>query len=476
MKNKNYNDSETADIYDFQKRVTFYFGALFVVLMLISSSFILNSMSTAYNDVAVDETIATTERIQKYIRDGNSPDEAAVSGFLNDRNIDFRIINHVTGAIVKSNFDNNTPFSGVSNYITVGKEKKVSGDPAAKTREVYKDGKKYVVAERVMYYHNEKYTIEAAKAVELDASYYKSLFIRTAVVDVAGILAVIYLSKYLCRIILVPIEKITSMAENISVDDLSRRIPEEGDDGGLKSLISTLNSMIARLEVSFKKQSQFVSDASHELKTPIAVINGYINLMDRWGKERPEVMQEGIDSIKAETENMNVLIKKLLFLAKHENASGFNKFTAVSAQEVLNEVYKEFNIIHQDRKAVFNCQTNCMLYADFNAIKQLLWIYADNAYKYTKDHNTVTFSTYNDDKYVYLAIEDDGGGISKDDIPFLFDRFYRVDKSRNKGIGGTGLGLAIAKKLVESLNGEVYVESEPNVRTAFINKFKIYKP
>ena len=198
--------------------------------------------------------------------------------------------------------------------------------------------------------------------------------------------------------------------------------------------------------------------------------------MDRWGKERPEVMQEGIDSIKAETENMNVLIKKLLFLAKHENASGFNKFTAVSAQEVLNEVYKEFNIIHQDRKAVFNCQTNCMLYADFNAVKQLLWIYADNAYKYTKDHNTVTFSTYNDDKYVYLAIEDDGGGISKDDIPFLFDRFYRVDKSRNKGIGGTGLGLAIAKKLVESLNGEVYVESEPNVRTAFINKFKIYKP
>src|SRR5699024_7171416 len=124
MKSKRKNGID--DIYDFQRRVTLYFGLLFTVLIFFASATILNSVATVYNDVAVNETIATTERIQKYIRDGNSPDEAAVSGFLNDRNIDFRIINYATDEISKSNFDNNTPFSG-NGYLEVGKEKKVKG-------------------------------------------------------------------------------------------------------------------------------------------------------------------------------------------------------------------------------------------------------------------------------------------------------------------------------------------------------------
>ena len=106
--------------------------------------------------------------------------------------------------------------------------------------------------------------------------------------------------------------------------------------------------------------------------------------------------------------------------------------------------------------------------------KQLLWIYADNAFKYTCQENTVTFSAYDDGAFVYMSVADDGHGIEKDHIPFIFDRFYRVDKSRNREIGGSGLGLSIAKKLASAFDGEVYAESEPNVRTAFINKFKIY--
>ena len=264
------------------------------------------------------------------------------------------------------------------------------------------------------------------------------------------------------------------MAESIGIDDLSQRIPEEGSDGGLKRLVSTFNSMIARLEISFKKQTQFVSDASHELKTPIAVINGYINLIDRWGKERPEILQEAIDSIKAQTESMSVLIKKLLFLAKYDQMATVNTCTAVSANEVIKDVMKEFMMIHPERKVKFEGGTEKRVYADYDAIKQLLWIYADNAFKYTCQENTVTFSAYDDGAFVYMSVADDGHGIEKDHIPFIFDRFYRVDKSRNREIGGSGLGLSIAKKLASAFDGEVYAESEPNVRTAFINKFKIY--
>ena len=474
MKNKNKN--EINDIYGFQRRIMLYFGMVFTILITVLSIFILNSVATVYRNEVSSEIIATTERIQEYIRDGNSPDEAAVAGFLNDRNIDFRIMNYGTGEISKSKFDDNSPFSDIG-YLEVGQEKRVKSDPAVVTVEAFKYGNKYVIARRIMYYDGEKYTIEASKTAELNAVYYRGLLMKTAIIDIAGIIMVIYLSKYLCRLIFVPIENISRLAESISIDDLSQRIPEDENENeiGLKKLVSAFNSMIARLETSFKKQTQFVSDASHELKTPIAVINGYINLIDRWGKERPEILQEAIDSIKAQTESMNVLIKKLLFMAKYDQMTTFSNPMAVSPQEAAEEVMKEFKMIHPEKNVLFKGGSDKKILADMDAVKQLLWIYADNAFKYTKPENTVTFAVRNDDKYVYLSVEDDGPGISKENLPYVFDRFFRADKSRNREIGGSGLGLSIAQKMISVFDGEVYVESEPNVRTAFINKFKIYE-
>lgn len=474
MKNKNKN--EINDIYGFQRRIMLYFGMVFTILITVLSIFILNSVATVYRNEVSSEIIATTERIQEYIRDGNSPDEAAVAGFLNDRNIDFRIMNYGTGEISKSNFDDNSPFSDIG-YLEVGQEKRVKSDPAVVTVEAFKYGNKYVIARKIMYYDGEKYTIEASKTAELNAVYYRGLLMKTAIIDIAGIIMVIYLSKYLCRLIFVPIENISRLAESISIDDLSQRIPEDENENeiGLKKLVSAFNSMIARLETSFKKQTQFVSDASHELKTPIAVINGYINLIDRWGKERPEILQEAIDSIKAQTESMNVLIKKLLFMAKYDQMTTFSNPMAVSPQEAAEEVMKEFKMIHPEKNVLFKGGSYKKILADMDAVKQLLWIYADNAFKYTKPENTVTFAVRNDDKYVYLSVEDDGPGISKENLPYVFDRFFRADKSRNREIGGSGLGLSIAQKMISVFDGEVYVESEPNVRTAFINKFKIYE-
>lgn len=474
MKNKNKN--EINDIYGFQRRIMLYFGMVFTILITVLSIFILNSVATVYRNEVSSEIIATTERIQEYIRDGNSPDEAAVAGFLNDRNIDFRIMNYGTGEISKSNFDDNSPFSDIG-YLEVGQEKRVKSDPAVVTVEAFKYGNKYVIARKIMYYDGEKYTIEASKTAELNAVYYRGLLMKTAIIDIAGIIMVIYLSKYLCRLIFVPIENISRLAESISIDDLSQRIPEDENENeiGLKKLVSAFNSMIARLETSFKKQTQFVSDASHELKTPIAVINGYINLIDRWGKERPEILQEAIDSIKAQTESMNVLIKKLLFMAKYDQMTTFSNPMAVSPQEAAEEVMKEFKMIHPEKNVLFKGDSDKKILADMDAVKQLLWIYADNAFKYTKPENTVTFAVRNDDKYVYLSVEDDGPGISNENLPYVFDRFFRADKSRNREIGGSGLGLSIAQKMISVFDGEVYVESEPNVRTAFINKFKIYE-
>ena len=148
MKNKNKN--EINDIYGFQRRIMLYFGMVFTILITVLSIFILNSVATVYRNEVSSEIIATTERIQEYIRDGNSPDEAAVAGFLNDRNIDFRIMNYGTGEISKSNFDDNSPFSDIG-YLEVGQEKRVKSDPAVVTVEAFKYGNKYVIARRIIY-------------------------------------------------------------------------------------------------------------------------------------------------------------------------------------------------------------------------------------------------------------------------------------------------------------------------------------
>ena len=162
-------------------------------------------------------------------------------------------------------------------------------------------------------------------------------------------------------------------------------------------------------------------------------------------------------------------------MAKYDQMTAFSNPTEVSPQEVAEDVMKEFEMIHPEKKVVFKGGSDKKILADMDAVKQLLWIYADNAFKYTRPENTVTFAVRNDDKYVYLSVEDDGPGISKENLPYVFDRFFRADKSRNREIGGSGLGLSIAQKMISVFDGEVYVESEPDVRTAFINKFKIYE-
>ena len=134
-----------------------------------------------------------------------------------------------------------------------------------------------------------------------------------------------------------PVEEIQQTAERISIEDLSQRIDTSGPDDEMKELAETFNSMISRLENSFQKQNQFISDASHELRTPISVIQGYANLINRWGKSDPTVLEESIQSILAETEHMSQLIKKLLFLAKSDQ----NRIPVQKEQFCLNELVKE---------------------------------------------------------------------------------------------------------------------------------------
>lgn len=241
----------------------------------------------------------------------------------------------------------------------------------------------------------------------------------------------------------------------------------------MKELTSTFNSMIERLDTSFRKQNQFISDASHELRTPIAVIQGYANLINRWGKSDPAILQESIDSILTETEHMSALIRQLLFLAKGDQNKLIAQKANITLNEVAAELVREMEVLDVDRKIVLVEEEPVEIFADYDLIKQLLWIHGENALKYSKDGGVVEVKVWKDKKYGYVSVKDNGMGIAEEDLSKIFDRFYRVDKSRNKEISGTGLGLAIGKWIMDCHEGEILVESKVGEGTVFTDRFPL---
>ena len=223
--------------------------------------------------------------------------------------------------------------------------------------------------------------------------------------------------------------------------------------------------MINNIEESYNKQQQFVSDASHELRTPIAVIQGYISVLDRWGKENKEVLEESINAIKLESDSMKDLVEKLLFIARNDKGTLNIVKADFDAAELVNEIYKETAMIDRKHEIVLEKTVSKVINADRSTIKQALRILLDNAIKYTPEKGLITIGQYIDGMNTVFYVRDTGMGISAEELPRVFERFYRTDKSRNREKGGHGLGLAIAKIIVSRHNGKIKVLSKLGVGT-----------
>lgn len=232
--------------------------------------------------------------------------------------------------------------------------------------------------------------------------------------------------------------------------------------------------MIERLEISFNKQNQFISDASHELKTPISVISGYANLLDRWGKDDAETCNKSIQAIKNETKNMNELVSKLLYITRADTGNINLKKTKINVQELINEIIEETKLIETDKDICSSSNEICYIEADISNVKELIRIFTDNAIKYTSRNGKIDIFSKKENGKIHINIKDNGIGISKEEQENIFDRFYRVDKSRNKETGGMGLGLAIAKTIANINSAEIKLESELGQGSIFVIIFKEY--
>lgn len=330
------------------------------------------------------------------------------------------------------------------------------------------DNERYIVNVSYLNYQDNSYRIQIIKSLRKETSYAAALGIILAVTDILIIFFSLMTGSNTSKKVLKPIEAMTDTVKKISISKLDTRLNLEGTQDELKDLSRTFNNMLDRIQESYEKENQFVSDASHELRTPIAVIQGYINLLDRWGKNDKEILDEGITAIKKETENMKDLVEKLLFLARADKNTQIVNKEDFNINEVLKEVVRETKMIDSSHSISYEGSENIIINGDIKLIKEMFRIFIDNSIKYTNPGGEIKItSSINRDKAVF-TVSDNGAGIKKEDLPHIFDRFYRADKSRTKKSGGTGLGLSIAKWIVMTHNGEISVESRLDYGTKII--------
>ena len=276
------------------------------------------------------------------------------------------------------------------------------------------------------------------------------LFVTTVLSCLLALLAGYLLSNHILR----PIRDMARTAQGIEVEELGRRleVPEARDE--LSELALTFNHMLDRLEAGFEQQKRFVSDASHELRTPVTVILGYADMLARWGHEDKEILKEGIESIHSEAENMQQLIEKLLFLARADQKRQILHMEIVDFQALLADVMRKMQLVEQKHIVELKANVPALVTADKVTLRQMLRIFLENSVKYTPEggHISAESQLAEDGKALEVVLKDDGIGIPKDQQTKVFERFYRVDSSRTKGksgASGTGLGLAIASWIAE---------------------------
>ena len=292
----------------------------------------------------------------------------------------------------------------------------------------------------------------------------KLIFFRA--IGIAGVWIVftlvigIYISKKFYNKFIPPLRNIQEITNKINLDSLDTDVKTENNFIEFISIIHSYKNMLSRLKKQTDAQIDFVNSASHELKTPIFIIGGYVDLIKRWGASDKNILMESLDSIEDETKNMSTLVTKLLFLAK-DNKDSLD-FQKIYVSNVIEEIIEHLKLIYPKQEINFS-PNNEVIYSDPYLIKQLFLNLIENAVKYGLN-NPIDISISQSNN-ITISIKDYGIGISKEDLEHIFDRFFRVDKARSRNMGSHGLGLSIVKNIIEVLKGDLEIKSELNKGT-----------
>ncbi|MBL3732312.1 HAMP domain-containing histidine kinase [Lysinibacillus sp. HST-98] len=284
------------------------------------------------------------------------------------------------------------------------------------------------------------------------------------VVSVVASIPIFLASFVLGRLILLPLERLNeTMRKSASTGKYEKIDTTEKGGDELTNINRTFNMMMEKLEQHYQKQQEFVSNASHELKTPITVIESYAKLLLRRGFDNREVAQESLQAIANESSRMHEMVLQLLELAKNKEQLDVH-FEQLELAPFLNKVALQMEQAYH-RTFRIDEQIPKYIYSDEKILKQLLFILLDNARKYSEDE--VRIQATETTNHVRITIQDFGIGIPIEHIPHLFERFYRVTEDRNRKTGGSGLGLAIAHELAQQLGITIDVKSKLGEGSSF---------
>ena len=286
------------------------------------------------------------------------------------------------------------------------------------------------------------------------------------IMTLAAMIPIYLASGVLVRIIVRPIQRLTlTMQKNIETSRYEQITVQNRNQDEIAEMTETYNKLMQQLENNYTKQQQFVGNASHELKTPLTVIESYAKLLERRGFSNESINKEALEAIIKETGNMKQMMEQMLELAKAGEQPKM-EWTTVAIKPLLEEIAQRMKQAYGTHIKITG--DNLSILSDEAKLKQLLFIFLDNAKKYSEQPIDVEIVT---GAVVQIRITDYGVGIPQDDLPHLFDRFYRVDKTRNRQTGGTGLGLSIAKQLAQLLAIKLDITSTVGVGTTVTLSF-----
>lgn len=288
--------------------------------------------------------------------------------------------------------------------------------------------------------------------------------------DLIGLGLAVMSGNILGKKILKPLGQVTKTAREISVGNMNKRLAVGNFADEVNELSTSFNKMLERLENSFAQQQRFIADASHELRTPLTVIRGYADMLEKYGAEDSELLEEATAEIKKSAQNMQYLVENLLFLARADSNNQPLNFAPVEINDVLKSAIASF----KNPRVKFINDKSFEIVGDAEFLKKMFAAFIDNALIYSQGEVFITLENFGDTAVV--KISDTGIGIAEENLDKIFDRFYRVDKSRAKSDEdkiSAGLGLSIAKFIADKHGINIEVESALGKGTTFTLTFHI---
>ncbi|MBO1511791.1 sensor histidine kinase [Metabacillus bambusae] len=431
-----------------RNKINLYTAVLFIFLLILMNVAIFLVFSNLIMTNELDRTKAETEKIAKDV--SKAVNQIAPNNLLRA----YVPIDGMVQIVVETNEDSSTITSHPENPL---KDRKPIFYPGEKSEIITYNQKKYVFASNpIIWTDGSIVNLQITKSIHATEEMLGILRIVLIAVTIIAMIPVLISSSILSNLITRPIRSMIDTMKEIQKSGQFKRISFEGKSKDeLVEMGETFNHMIDLLQTNFEKQEQFVSNASHELKTPLTIIESYADLLKRRGMERPDLFDESIEAIHSEAIRMREMTEQLLLLAKHQEQWNI-KLEKINLIEFMDESAKVFqNAYH--RNIEIHSNNEVFATSDVQKLKQLLFIFLDNARKYSDEFIDVYIGKISNEAYV--RIEDRGIGIPKNELEKVFDRFYRVDKARSRKQGGSGLGLSVAKEIADALHVRIEMDS-----------------